>query len=160
MTEQHNRPRLESLPANLALFLLLPLGLNGVIFGLGWDRTSAALPGLPPGWFVGALWMLLFAGMGVARWLLLRGDSDRRHRRAAVGVGLLGFLCLLYPLYTAGLHDDRAGLVGNLITLMVALPVTALAWRCSRAAGGCIVAVCLWLLYAAAVTANGLARGI
>lgn len=104
--------------------------------------------------------MLLFAGMGVARWLLLRGGGDRRHRRAAAGVGLLGFLCLLYPLYTAGLHDDRAGLVGNLITLMVALPVAALAWRCSRAAGGCIVAVCLWLLYAAAVTANGLARGI
>jgi len=149
-----------SLGANLALFLLPTLLLNGAIFGLGWDRSSAVLPGLPPGWFVGGLWALLFAGMGVARWLLLRLGADRGTRRAETGVLLLGFLCLIYPLYTVGLSNDRAGLVGNVITLLMALPVAALALRRSRAAGGCIAAVCLWLSYAAAVTGYGIAHGL
>jgi len=160
MAAPDRKPLLASLGANLALFLLLPLALNGVIFGLGWNRSSAVLPGLPPGWLVGAIWMALFAAMGLARWLMLRGSRDRAHRLAATGVGLLGFLCLLYPLYTIGLSNDRAGLVGNIITLVVALAAAVLAWRRSRAAGACVVMVCLWLSYAAAVTANGLVRGL
>lgn len=160
MTNVQRTPRFAGMGANLAVFLVLPLALNGVIFGLGWNRTSVALPGLPPGWFVGALWMALFAAMGVARWLLLQHGADHRVRVAADGVGLLGFLCLIYPLYTIGLSNDRIGLAGNIVTLLVALPVAALAWRRSRTAAVCILAVCLWLSYAAAVTGNGLARGL
>jgi tryptophan-rich sensory protein len=104
--------------------------------------------------------MLLFAGMGVARWLLLRHGLDRGVRMATAAVVLLGFLCLIYPLYTIGFSDDRAGLVGNLITLLVAVPALVLALRRSRAAGGCIAAVCLWLSYAAAVTGYGIAHGL
>ena len=158
--KQQSEPGLSGMGANLALFVVPPLLLNGVIFGLGWNRTSAALPGLPPGWFVGGLWMLLFAGMGVARWLLLRHGLDRGVRMATAAVVLLGFLCLIYPLYTIGFSDDRAGLVGNLITLLVAVPVLLLALRRSRAAAGCISAVCLWLSYAAAVTGYGIAHGL
>ncbi len=159
MTVPDSKLIFRSLGANLALFLVPVLLLNGVIFGLGWDRSSVALPGLPPGWFVGGLWVLLFVGMGVARWLLLRRGVERGDRRAASGVELLGFLCLIYPLYTVGLSNDRIGLAGNIVTLLVALPVAAFAWRRVRAAGGCIFAVCLWLCYASVVTANGLARG-
>jgi tryptophan-rich sensory protein len=159
MSVADRKPMFPSLVANLALFLVPTLLLNGVIFGLGWDRTSVALPGLPPGWFVGGLWVLLFAGMGVARWLLVRHTVDGSNR-AAMGVLLLGFLCLIYPLYTVGLSNDRIGLVGNVVTLLVAVPVAVLAWRRSRPAGGCIVAVCLWLSYASVLTANGLARGL
>jgi tryptophan-rich sensory protein len=160
MTERQSGQRLSGLGANLTLFLVPPLLLNSVIFGLGWNRTSAALPGLPPGWVVGALWMLLFAGMGVARWLLVRDGMDRGVRAAAAAVLLLGFLCLIYPLYTLGFSNDRAGLVGNLITLLVAVPVLLLALRRSRAAAGCISAVCLWLSYAATVTGYGIAHGL
>ena len=160
MSVADSKPILRSLGANLALFMVPPLLLNGVIFGLGWNRNGMDLPGLPPGWFVGGLWMLLFAGMGVARWLLLRDGAERGDRKAASGVELLGFLCLIYPLYTVGLSNDRIGLVGNMVTLLVALPVAAFAWRRVRAAGGCVVAVCLWLSYAAAVTAYGVARGL
>jgi tryptophan-rich sensory protein len=153
-------PRVAGLGSNLSLFVLPVVLLNGVIFGLGWNRTSVALPGLPPGWFVGSLWLLLFAGMGIARWLLVRHGTERGGRAAVAGVELLGFLCLIYPLYTIGLSNDRIGLTGNVVTLLVAVPAAVLAFRRSRAAGGCLVAVCLWLSYAAAVTGNGLARGL
>ena len=87
-------PRVAGLGSNLSLFVLPVVLLNGVIFGLGWNRTSVALPGLPPGWFVGSLWLLLFAGMGIARWLLVRHGTERGGRAAVAGVELLGFLCL------------------------------------------------------------------
>jgi hypothetical protein len=72
-----------SLAANLALYLVPPLLLNGIIFGLGWDRDSTPNPYLPPGWAVGSIWMLLFAAMGTASWLLLK--SEHGEVRALVG---------------------------------------------------------------------------
>ena len=156
------RALLPSLGGNLALFILLPLLLNGLIFGLGWNQGTRAaqgqLPGVPPGWVVGTLWMVLFAGMGVARWLLVRVRGGR-WSVTAEGVSLLGILCLLYPLYTSGLRDDRVGLIGNVLTVAVAIPLTVVAWRRTAKAGACIAAVCAWLLYAAAATAVGLYRG-
>jgi hypothetical protein len=158
MTESKRGAVLSSLAGNLAVFVLLPLVLNGVIFGLGWDRQSAGdkgqMVGLPPGWAVGAIWMVLFTGMGIARWLLVK----RAPRWLAEGPSVLAFLCLLYPLYTSGLQDDHVGLVGNVVTAAVAVPLAVMVWRRSRAASGCLAAVCVWLLYAAGATAYGLYR--
>ncbi len=145
--------RMSGVAANLAVFVLVPVALNGVIFGLGWNRASGPMVGIPPGAVVGSLWVVLFAGMGVARWLLLRAG-----RGGAEWVALLAFLCLLYPLYTAGLSNDRVGLVGNLLTAVVGIVVAVIAWNRSRAAGLCVSAVCAWLLYAGAATAYNLAR--
>jgi tryptophan-rich sensory protein len=158
MTESKRGPVLFSLAGNLAVFIVLPLVLNGVIFGLGWNRETAAskgqMAGIPPGWVVGTIWMLLFTAMGVARWLLIRRGAGR----LVEGPSLLAFLCLLYPLYTAGLRNDSVGLVGNIVTAAVALPVAVLVWRWSRAATGCLAAVCAWLLYAAGATAYSVLR--
>lgn len=149
---------MDGLMANLTVFVGLPLLLNGVIFGLGWSRASGPQPGIPPGWFVGALWVALFAGMGTARWLLLRLAANPVQRRRSEWVSLLAFLCLLYPLYTAGLQADRIGLAGNLVTLVVAVGVAVFVSRRSRVAGALVSAVCVWLLYAAGATAYGIWR--
>jgi tryptophan-rich sensory protein len=149
---------MRGLAANLVVFVGLPLALNGVIFGLGWDRASGPQVGIPPGWIVGALWVVLFAGMGTARWLLLRAASRQEEQRRAEWVSLLAFLCLLYPLYTLGLRDDRVGLVGNVITAVMGIVVTVFAWRRVRAAGVWLAVVCAWLLYAAGATAYGIWR--
>jgi tryptophan-rich sensory protein len=144
-----------SLTANVAVFVLVTLALNGVIFGLGWDRASTPSPGIPPGWIVGAIWVLLFAAMGVARWAMLRRPGRRWIAELPT---LLGFLCLIYPLYTSGLSDDRVGLIGNVLTAAVAVPIALAAWWRSRVAGWCISAVCAWLVYAAAAVGDGLHR--
>ena len=146
------------LAANLGVFVGLPLVLNGVIFGLGWNRAGGMQVGLPPGWVVGSLWVVLFAGMGTARWLLLRAASGKVETRRVEWVSLLAFLCLLYPLYTVGLRDDRVGLVGNVITAVVAIAVAVFAWKRVRAAGMWLAAVCAWLVYAAGATAYGIWR--
>jgi tryptophan-rich sensory protein len=138
---------LRGLGGNLAVFILLPVALNG------------AIRGVPPGWVVGVLWTLLFAGMGIARWLLVREGSVDVDWRVAESVSLLAFLCLLYPLYTAGLRDLRVGEVGNIATAVVAIAVAWLAGRQSRGAGLCCCAVALWLAYAATVTGMTLLHG-
>jgi tryptophan-rich sensory protein len=120
----------KSLAPTLTIYLLTPLAMNGLIFGLGWATSRPTNPLIPPGWAVGTIWMLLFAAMGLARWLV-RGSSPAM----AIAVDALAFLCLIYPLYTVGLSSDRIGLAGTIVTALVAIAVVAgLAPRCARAA--------------------------
>ncbi len=148
------RPVMAGLATNLAVFVGTPLLVNGLIFGLGLEQSGGAQTGLPPGWVVGTIWLVLFAGMGIARWLLLRAARTHRDQRRAEWVSALAFLCLLYPLYTGGFSNLFAGLVGNVVTLVVALPVAVYAWRRVRMAGLCLVPLVVWMAYAAWVTAR------
>ncbi len=141
---------MNSLGANLAVFLLSPLLLNGVIFSLRWDRSAVPNPYLPPGWVVGTIWMLLFAAMGTARWLLLKAGAP------TWPVTMLAVLCMLYPLYTEGLRNDRTGLAGALVTGVVALYAVGKAGPESSAAAGLLSPVVLWLGYASAALWRGL----
>jgi tryptophan-rich sensory protein len=148
----HNgRAVMTGLWANLIVFVGAPVVLNGVIFGLGWGRSGGPQAGLPPGWVVGGIWVVLFAGMGAARWMLVRvGEEGLR----VEWVSVVAFLCLLYPLYTRGFGDLVAGLVGNVVTLVFAVPLAVFAWRRVRGAGACLVPLCAWLAYAAWATAR------
>ena len=144
-----------SLALTLTIYLLTPLAMNGLIFGLGWATPHPANPLLPPGWAVGTIWMLLFAAMALSRWLVLSNSPAM-----ANAVDALAFLCLIYPLYTLGLSSDRIGLAGTIVTALLAIAVVAgLARRCARAAA-LTSAVLAWLIYAGVATAIGLERGI
>jgi tryptophan-rich sensory protein len=147
------RPVMAGLAANLAVFVGTPLVVNGAIFGLGLESSSGQT-GLPPGWVVGTIWLLLFAAMGVARWLLLRSAKTHGEQRRVEWVSGLAFLCLLYPVYTRGFSDLVAGLVGNIVTWLVAVPVAVYAWRRERLAGWCVAPLVVWLSYAALATAR------
>jgi benzodiazapine receptor len=143
-----------SLAATLAVYILAPLALNGIIFTLGWQDAAPKNPMLPPGWVIGLIWMLLFAGMGIARWILTRGLDPR----VARWVDGLALLCLIYPLYTLGLRNVAIGLAGAIITAVVALAITVRVWRESRTASLLIACVALWTLYAETALASGLHR--
>jgi benzodiazapine receptor len=152
------RPWMAGLWANLAVFVGAPLLVNGLIFATGWglgrERASGQQTGLPPGWVVGAIWVVLFAGMGLARWLLLKAAKAHVEQRRAEWVSGLAFLCLLYPVYTGGFSNLSDGLVGNLVTLVLAGPVALNAFRKSRMAGLWLAPLVAWLSYAAWVTAR------
>ena len=102
--------------------------------------------------------MLLFGAMGVARWLLVRGE-DAAAIWPAESVSVLAVLCLLYPIYTAGLRDLAAGLSGNALTAVVAVAVCVYVGKYSRRAAWCLAPVCVWLFYAGAATAYAVLRG-
>ena len=143
-----------SLAATLAVYILAPLALNGIIFTLGWQGSAPKNPMLPPGWVIGLIWMLLFTGMGIARWILTRGLNPR----VARWVDGLALLCLAYPLYTLGLRSIGIGLAGAIVTALLAFALTARVWRESRTASLLIACVALWTLYAETALASGLHR--
>ena len=149
----------KNLSTNLAVFVGAPLVLNGIIFALGWNRPRAKAAGIPPGWAVGSLWLLLFAGMGAARWQLESASTSLFRERRSEWVSLLAFLCLTYPLYTEGLQDDRIGLGGNIVTGLVSCVAVERVAHRSRTAALLLLPTCLWLGYAGYATTRAIRNG-
>jgi tryptophan-rich sensory protein len=95
---------------------------NGLVFGLRWNQQQEDAPkGIPPGWVVGTIWILLFGLIGAAVWCAW--VSRRLWSVAAIFV--LGILCLLYPVYTAGLRRD-IGRIADRAILISLVPTTAI----------------------------------
>jgi tryptophan-rich sensory protein len=116
---------------------------------------DAARPAFtPPGWVIGAVWVALFALMGLARWSAVAAGSAGRSRSAWVLALIV--LCVSYPFYTSG-FDLLPSMIGNLVTLVAAVFV---AWKLvpvSRRAAVLIVPVIAWISFACVLTATQLA---
>lgn len=153
-----NRKTTKGLITNLAIALILVLLANGVIFTVFPQNADSSSPGLlsPPGWLVGTVWVLLFAAMGVARWLVL--DREKRPISNSTWVFLLLLFCLAYPAYTLGLKSLTIGLIGNIATIFAAGWVGLRIYRASRVAAGLISAVVAWLVFATFVTLSQIQR--
>lgn len=129
--------------------------LNGVIFALGWGPTEGRVEPwfAPPGWAIGAAWVVLFACMGAARYLVRRSGKPNADRDKWLVTGLIVF-CAVYPVYTRGLSDLRIGLVGNFVTLVAVVLVTAIIRRTSRSASMLFVPVFGWVFFATLLIAR------
>ena len=109
------------------------------IFGLslGWVPSAA-----------GPVWIVLTVGLLFAAWLTYRQPDDDATRHSGLILGLLA-LCWLHPLYTWGAEQLESRRIvelgGTVLTLMVALAVTAAVHRTSVRAAGLLVPVLLWL---------------
>ena len=93
------------------------------------------------------MWVILFAGMGAARWFALTSGSAQARDDARAVVGLIG-LCLAYPFYTHLIGGHATELVGNGVTFAYAAwLITRLRAR-SALAALLISAVALWIAFA------------
>lgn len=135
-------------------FVAVALALNGLIFGLGWNATGVtrqvSLPWFaPPGWVIGLIWTLLFAGMGAADALLsARVPGAGRSRLLA---RVLAFDCLAYPFYALATDNVWAGLAGNIGTaVLAAVAAVSASWHDRRAAVA-LALVALWATYATSI---------
>jgi tryptophan-rich sensory protein len=138
--------------AGAAAAIALSVAINALVFGLGWnDSADSGAPGwAPPGWVVGAIWVVLFGLMGAARQLADRGGPR-------TWIDALVVACAAYPLYTGGLEGEAVGLVGNLVTLVLALGVAwSLVRRGEPHVAGLLVPLLAWLSFAAVLTAASL----
>jgi tryptophan-rich sensory protein len=152
-----DRPDRSGLVANLGVALTIVVILNALIFGLGWQDTSAYTPRfVPPPAVIGSVWVALFAFMACARWELNRAAA-RRIDKAGLIVLFVG--CAAYPLYTAGLRSELVGEAANiaLLTLTGQLAVRY-ARRIPRAAAW-LVPLFLWLSFASFAVGFALATG-
>jgi len=128
---------------------------NGLIFGLRFDSGSSPVgprTAAPPGWVVGAIWVALFAIMGVIYARLAKLNSSARWLVVALAIA-----CLLYPVYTEGLSNLRIALIGNIATLVATLAVALYLGGKDRIAGVLLAPMSVWLMFASYLTANALA---
>ncbi len=112
-------------------------------FALGGD----AQPDSPAAWIVALAWVGLGALLGTAR----AGLRAVWQARAADAVWLL---CLLYPLYTAGLDSRSLGLAGDAAIALAAFALAAASWRVSRPAALLALPLLAWVGYVARLTAG------
>ncbi len=137
---------------NIVAFVAAALIGNGLVFATG-SAGGPPPPGaeglLPPGPVVGAVWLVQFALMGVARaWVLRDGGAGEWRGWLPVAIGVI---CLAFPVYTAGLSDPAAGAVGTVVTLVVVvIAMLAIGQSSSRAAWALVPLAC-WLGYVAGV---------
>lgn len=142
-------------PPSLTVNIAVPIGLaaigNGVIALFGWRPDDTLSPSFaPPGMVIGAVWILLFAAMGAARWLVLRTDTGHR-RRNSILVAVLMLACFAYPYYTLGFRRTLIGLIGSLATAAFSAFV---AWRIaadSRLAAALVCTTAVWCMFASAI---------
>ena len=145
---------------NVALAVGAALIMNGVIFLFGWDSTTDHAPQPwfePPGWVVGVVWLVLFSLMASARWTL-NSYTIIGVVRARAMITLLIISCLLWPFYSIAIGSLVGGLVGNIITIAIAIVAIVYAWPRSRDAALFILPVVLWLSFATLIILAELGR--
>ncbi len=147
-----DRPDRVGAAATIAAFVGAAVLVNGLIFALGIDQNNdgvARLIWAPPGWAIGAIWVLLFAFYAVAHWLLRQqGDGGRRAARWVFAIVLWD---LAYPLLTWG-FDLVLGAWLNVVTLVLTILLLARVRRESRAAFGWLIPSLIWVAFATVLT--------
>ena len=145
-----NQDDRQALVLNVALAVGAALIMNAAIFLLGWDSTTDYAPRPwfePPGWVIGVVWLVLFSLMASARWTL-NSYTIIGVVRARAMVTLLIVACLLWPFYSLAIGSLAGGLIGNIVTIIIAVAAMVFAWLRSRDAALFILPVVLWLLFA------------
>lgn len=143
-----NRGNTAGLAVNIAISIGLALAANALVFLVN-PAEQARTPAYrlqPPGFVIGIVWIILFASMGTARWLIVRRE-EREFKNANL-VFLLILLCVAYPLYTLGLSSLTVGLAGNIVTAVTALWVAIRIRNSSMPAALLAGAPAVWVVFA------------
>lgn len=115
----------------------------------GWYTGLRKPAWTPPGWLFGPVWMLLYAMMGVAAWLVWREGGWKRQGRA-LGLFLLQWVlnALWTPLFF-GLHLPGPAFA-EIVLLWMAIVATVVAFaRVRTTAAVLLVPYLIWVTFAA-----------
>lgn len=130
------------------LYILVPviiaIVLNLIIFKLGWNNNSQGVsPGLPPGWVIGVIWVIILGILGYALYLTV-GLKDTV---SSVLIVLLILACLAYPFYTSGLTMNSSAKLGNILTLIASYIVAIAIARRSPSVLPYMIPILIWGSY-------------
>lgn len=145
-----NRPDHPALWLNIALWVGAVLLINGLVYGLGWDTSDE--PTLRPPAVdlpVGLVWIGLFVGMAIARWLLngpALTNPSADNARWWLSVLLLN--CLIYPFYSLAVDSIYGGLAGNGVVLLLVVYILRQTWPIDRRVAWLTGLVGGWVVFA------------
>jgi tryptophan-rich sensory protein len=147
-----DRPDGVGAAATAAIFAGAAIALNGIIFAFGLagsDDAVSRLSWAPPGWAIGAIWVVLFMLYAVAHWLLRQhGDSGRRAARWVLAIVVWD---LAYPFLTLG-FDLTLGAWLNVVTLLLTIVLLWRVWHESRPAFAWLLPSLAWVGFATVLT--------
>ena len=113
----------------------------------GWYATLVQPELAPPNWVFGPVWTTLYTLMGVAAWLVSRGDyGDKRPAYAVFGLQLL--LNTSWSLVFFGAEAIAPALAVILALLVAILANAALFYRVDRRAGLLLLPYLAWVSFA------------
>jgi len=150
-----NRRSAVSAAANALFVAGVAAAGNGLLRAFAIDQGGGAAlrdPAFePPGWVIGAVWVGLFALLGLVRWrLAVRGG------RGEGWVWALIALCFLYPYYTNSFSPWPAFL-GAVAALAATVCTAARIRRTDRTAALLLLPLGAWTAFATVLTATTLA---
>ena len=130
----------------------LAAAVGSVFTGLSVDTWYAGLvkpPFTPPGWFIGAVWTVLFLLMGISLFLILEEDWGRQDVRRGIALFALQLgLNVLWSFLFFGLQSPVLGLIGILL-LWGSVAATLLQFmKISRTAAYLLVPYLCWVTIA------------
>lgn len=108
----------------------------------------------PPNGLFAPVWIVLYAMMGIAAWMVWATDASSSERRRALGLFALQLILNgLWSIAFFGLRSPGSGFV-TIVLLWVAIAATLRDFfGLRRAAGWLMVPYLLWVTYAAALNA-------
>lgn len=148
----------------VALSIIIPVVLVGLAnllaYATGWgeeDPAYAAVSFAPPGWVVGAIWMVIFPMWGYARWRAFQAGTSGR-QESWWAAALIAW-SLSYPIVVLFL-DTAGSAAANIFSLALAAVV---AWRLStvsKTAAGWVLPSLAWLTFASVYGFAAVATGV
>ena len=145
--------------------ILLVVNVPAPFLGLEFESSTQRVSLEPPGWVIPAIWFVLFASMGLARWQLgaAGGDAAWYAMRA---IEAFAVWCAAYAYYTLGLAQLTGvsalvyGAAGNILTIIGALVVVLVCARARRGTAWLVAPVIVWVSYATALVAQQWRAGL
>lgn len=134
--------------ATIAVSVGIAAVTNGALAAFGLNRRDSEIwPAFaPPGHTIGVIWIVLFALMGTARWLVVRGRDASAARNARWIDGLIA-MCLAYPFYTHFIGGHAVELAGNIATFSLAAAIVV-RLRAEMLAASFVAVVAAWIAFA------------
>jgi tryptophan-rich sensory protein len=148
----------------VALSIIIPVVLVGLAnllaYATGWgeeDPAYAAVAFAPPGWVVGAVWMVIFPMWGYARWRAFQAGTSGR-RESWWAAALIAW-SLSYPIVVLFL-DTTGSAAANVFSLALAAVVARRLWTVSKVAAGWVLPSLAWLGFASFYGFAAVATGV
>ena len=136
--------------------------LSGTLSGSGaenvWYAALAKPDYTPPSWVFALVWPILYVMLGLALAMILHARGARGRERVAALFGLQLVLNFAWSPVFFGWRDADGGLMILAALVVMNVILVGLAWRVRRAAALLLVPYLAWLIFAAALNFEIVAR--
>lgn len=139
----------------VVLFVGAALALNGWIFAGGaiaWSKTLRNPSWSPPGPVIGTVWVVLFALMARALYVVDRDAAGGRRSAARIGIVAQYAVNMSWTWAYFGLREVSNGFSVTVVAWCLALVVVTLSWRAARMAAFLLLPLLGWLTFALALS--------